>query len=89
MALKQGDSAPDFTLLDQNGEMHTLSGYRGRWVLVYFYPRDDTPGCTKEACGFRNDHARLTGTGAVVLGVGAKLGASGLDMACDDGHGWR
>ena len=55
MALNIGDVAPDFTLLDQLNQPHTLSTYRGKWVLLYFYPKDDTPGCTKEACAFR-DH---------------------------------
>lgn len=49
-----GDPAPDFTLSDQNGTQHTLSNYRGNWVLLYFYPKDNTPGCTKEACAFRD-----------------------------------
>ena len=47
--VKIGEKAPDFTLQDQNGESHTLSDYKGQWVLVYFYPRDNTPGCTTEA----------------------------------------
>lgn len=49
-----GDVAPDFTLKDQNGDAHTLLDYRGQWVLVYFYPRDNTPGCTTEACAIRD-----------------------------------
>lgn len=52
--LKTGDLAPDFTLKDQNGETHTLSIYRGQWVLIYFYPRDNTPGCTAEARAIRD-----------------------------------
>ena len=52
--LKSGDTAPDFILLDQDGKKHKLSDYRGQWVLVYFYPKDDTPGCTKEACSIRD-----------------------------------
>ena len=69
MSLKQGDLAPDFTLLDQNGEPHTLSDYRGRWVLIYFYPADDTPGCTKEACGIRDNFPEFTRLNAKVLGI--------------------
>ncbi len=69
MSLKQGSLAPDFTLLDQNGETHTLSGYRGRWVLVYFYPKDDTPGCTKEACGIRDNFSEFERLNAKVLGI--------------------
>lgn len=58
MKLILGKQAPDFTLQDQNGVNHTLSNYQGRRVLIYFYPKDDTPGCTKEACNFRdNIHA--------------------------------
>lgn len=66
-----GSPAPDFTLLDQDGVLHTLSEYRGKRVLLYFYPKDDTPGCTKEACMLRDalpDFAKLD---AVVLGVSA------------------
>ena len=50
--LEVGTKAPDFELPDQNGEMHKLSDYRGRTVILYFYPKDNTPGCTKQACGF-------------------------------------
>src|SRR5688572_10313779 len=67
--LKEHDIAPDFRLLDQKGIPHTLQQYEGKYVLVYFYPKDDTPGCTKEACVIRdayNDFARL---GVVVLGI--------------------
>ncbi len=67
--LSQGDIAPDFTLLDQYGVTHTLSSYKGKRVLVYFYPKDDTPGCTTEACSFRDGYEELTKTGLAVLGV--------------------
>ncbi|MBI4538051.1 MAG: thioredoxin-dependent thiol peroxidase [Gemmatimonadetes bacterium] len=63
------DSAPDFTLRDQNGRDQALADYRGRWVLLYFYPRDDTPGCTREACGIRDHFADFRGRGIEVLGV--------------------
>lgn len=63
------DAAPDFTLPDQDGKMHTLSEYRGRWVLLYFYPKDDTPGCTKEACMLRDALPRFDGIHARVFGV--------------------
>lgn len=53
MKLKKGKIAPDFETLDQDSELHTLSDYRGQWVLIYFYPKDDTPGCTKEALAIR------------------------------------
>lgn len=62
-------SAPDFTLLDQAGQSHTLSTYKGQTVLLYFYPKDDTPGCTAEACSFRDNLSELKKAGLVVLGV--------------------
>ena len=67
--LEAGMPAPDFTLTDQSGQAHRLSDYRGRTVVLYFYPKDDTPGCTKEACSFRDHYAALTERGVVVLGV--------------------
>src|SRR5688500_18159796 len=67
--LREGDPAPDFTLESDSGEQVTLSSLRGRTVVVYFYPRDDTPGCTKQAHGFRDLDAEYRARGAVVLGV--------------------
>ena len=67
--LKIGDAAPEFSLSDQDGKTHTLSDYRGRWVLVYFYPKDNTPGCAKEACAIRDEWSQFKELGAVVLGV--------------------
>lgn len=61
--------APDFSLPDQNGETHTLKKYKGKWVILYFYPRDDTPGCTKEACSFRDNIGEFTKRGLVIVGV--------------------
>src|SRR3989338_3127856 len=61
--------APDFSLLDQENRPHRLSDYRGKWVVLYFYPRDNTPGCTKEACGFRDTASEFQKRNAVVLGV--------------------
>ena len=69
MALQIGDKAPAFELPDQNGKVHKLSDYTGRVVLLYFYPKDDTPGCTKEACGIRDQWADFKKTGVIVLGV--------------------
>ncbi len=63
------DKAPEFTLPDQNGEPVALKDYRGRYVVLYFYPRADTPGCTIEACEFRDSYKKVEKTGAVVLGV--------------------
>jgi thioredoxin-dependent peroxiredoxin len=64
-----GEMAPDFQLMDQNGVVQRLSDYRGHWVVLYFYPKDDTPGCTKEACEFRDDYVRLSRMGVTLLGV--------------------
>lgn len=64
-----GSEAPDFRLQDQNGEWHSLSDYRGQWVVLYFYPKDDTPGCTTEACNFRDDIFKFRKMGVQVLGV--------------------
>jgi thioredoxin-dependent peroxiredoxin len=69
MALKPGDSAPNFSLPDGDGNTVTLSDLRGQWVVLYFYPRDNTPGCTKEACGFRDAHLDYQSKNVVVLGV--------------------
>jgi peroxiredoxin Q/BCP len=64
-----GQEAPDFTLADQNGAQHSLSSYIGKWVLLYFYPKDDTPGCTIEACTIRDQFKDFEKIDAVVLGV--------------------
>jgi peroxiredoxin Q/BCP len=66
-----GTPAPDFSLPDQHGTIHSLSQYLGKWVLLYFYPKDDTPGCTKEACAIRDADPDLSSLGAIVLGVSA------------------
>jgi peroxiredoxin Q/BCP len=68
-SLKPGDAAPDFTLNDSTGQAHRLADYRGKTVVLYFYPKDDTPGCTREACAFRDSQAALKKKGVVVLGV--------------------
>ncbi len=67
--LEIGTKAPDFTLPDQNGEMHSLSDYKGQKVILYFYPKDSTAGCTKQACGFAERYPQIREKGAVVLGV--------------------
>jgi peroxiredoxin Q/BCP len=64
-----GDDAPGFKLQDQNGEWHTLEDYRGSWLAVYFYPKDDTPGCTTEACSFRDNIYSFETIGAKVVGI--------------------
>jgi peroxiredoxin Q/BCP len=67
--VKEGQRAPDFTLPSSDGADVALKDLRGKPVVLYFYPKDDTPGCTREACGFRDARARIARTGAVVLGV--------------------
>jgi len=71
MNLSVGSTAPEFSAPDQAGQTHRLSQYLGSWVLVYFYPKDDTPGCTKEACGIRDNWQSFQQAGIVVLGVSA------------------
>ena len=66
---KIGEAAPDFNLPDQHGQTHTLHEYAGKWLVLYFYPKDDTPGCTQEACAFRDDLHQLTELGAQVVGI--------------------
>jgi thioredoxin-dependent peroxiredoxin len=74
--MEQGDVAPGFTLRDAGGQNVSLSDFRGRDVILYFYPKDDTPGCTKEACGFRDAWSDLQERGTVVLGVSGDDAAS-------------
>jgi thioredoxin-dependent peroxiredoxin len=69
MPISAGNPAPDFTLPDENGIARQLSDYRGQPVVLYFYPKDDTPGCTTEACNFRDDYSLYTQAGVVILGV--------------------
>jgi peroxiredoxin Q/BCP len=69
MLIAEGKTAPDFSLPDETGKTHKLSDYRGKTVVLYFYPADDTPGCTLEACNFRDDYLHYKAAGAVVLGV--------------------
>ena len=65
------EKAPAFTLSDQDGNQHTLNDFGGKWLVLYFYPKDDTPGCTKEACDFRDNLGALKSLGAEVVGVSA------------------
>jgi thioredoxin-dependent peroxiredoxin len=69
MALSVGDKAPNFTVKDTNGNVVSLSNYAGMPVVLYFYPKDDTPGCTKEACSFRDSYAEYQNKSIVVFGV--------------------
>ena len=67
--LAVGSLAPKFTLIDQESKTHSLADYRGRWVILYFYPKDDTPGCTTEACNFRDDLPALRALNVQILGI--------------------
>ncbi len=69
MPLQEGTQAPDFTLPDQDGISRKLSDYQGKPVVLYFYPKDDTPGCTTEACNFRDDYPNYELAGVIILGV--------------------
>lgn len=69
MAIQEKIMAPDFELLDETGKLHKLSDYRGKAVILYFYPKDDTPGCTTEACSFRDGYGEYSRQGAIILGV--------------------
>lgn len=64
-----GDTAPDFTLADQNGQQHSLSTEKGKWALIYFYPKDNTPGCTKQACLIRDSWSEFKKLNCVVFGI--------------------
>ena len=75
-AITEGRKAPSFTLPDAEGRPVSLGDFKGKDVVVYFYPRDDTPGCTKEACGFRDHWKELQCAGVVVLGISADSGES-------------
>lgn len=74
--LEVGTKAPSFTLPDQDGNVHTLEDYRGKKVVLYFYPKDNTPGCTKQACGFAELYPQFVEKGAVVLGISKDTVAS-------------
>ena len=76
-----GDKAPAFSLEDQSGKTVKLSDFKGKQVVLYFYPKDDTPGCTREACAFRDEHSALLEAGAVVLGVSPDTEASHTKFA--------
>ncbi|MEK7151033.1 MAG: thioredoxin-dependent thiol peroxidase [Patescibacteria group bacterium] len=69
MKLKIGDNAPDFNLLDEDENNRSLFNYKGKWILLYFYPKDDTPGCTKEACEIRDNFLEFKKLDVVVIGI--------------------
>ncbi len=81
LKLNEGDPAPDFTTTTQDGNQVSLSDFRGKNVVLYFYPRDSTPGCTKEACAFRDDYAAFKRKGVVVLGVSVDSAVSHAKFA--------
>lgn len=78
---KIGETAPNFNLPDQNGKIYTLANFQGKWLVLYFYPKDDTPGCTEQACNFRDDLNQLTGLGAQVVGISVDDSKSHADFA--------
>jgi peroxiredoxin Q/BCP len=96
MPLQSGIPAPDFSLMDENRVTHRLSDFRGKPVVLYFYPKDDTPGCTTEACNFRDDYSSYTDANITILGVSPDSPAShakfkkkfGLPfpLLADEGH---
>jgi len=96
MPIQSGIQAPDFSLPDENNLTRRLSDFRGRLVVLYFYPKDDTPGCTTEACGFRDDYSAYVKADLVVLGVSPDLPKSHAKfkekyslpflLLADDGH---
>lgn len=96
MPISAGISAPDFELFDDTGTSRKLSDYRGRKVVLYFYPKDDTPGCTKEACNFRDDYSAYEKAGVIILGVSPDSVASHVKfkkkfqlqfpLLADEGH---
>ncbi|TAJ79405.1 MAG: peroxiredoxin [Gallionellaceae bacterium] len=76
-----GGAAPDFSLPDQHGVPRNLKEFSGKWLVLYFYPKDDTPGCTQEACAFRDDLHKLTALGAQVVGISVDDGKSHAEFA--------
>jgi peroxiredoxin Q/BCP len=79
--IEPGEKAPAFSLKDQNGQLHRLADYAGRFVVLYFYPKDDTPGCTKEACSFRDHLPAFATSRAAVLGISGQSEASKAKFA--------
>lgn len=80
VALKEGETAPNFSLMGNDGEMHKLSDFKGQYVVLYFYPKDETPGCTTEACNFRDNISAITKTGTKVIGVSVQDVSSHKDF---------
>lgn len=78
--LEVGHKAPDFSLLDNNNIIHNLADYKGQWLVLFFYPKDNTPGCTIEACRFSNDYADILAINAKVLGINTDSSNSHTDF---------
>ena len=78
--LKEGDKAPHFKGVDQNGNSISLDDFNGKKLILYFYPKDDTPGCTKEACNLRDNYNELKNTGFEVVGVSADTSSNTLNL---------
>lgn len=76
-----GQPAPEFALMDQNGKLQHLQDYRGKWLVLYFYPKDETPGCTTEACAFRDDIFKIRKMNAEVLGISIDEASKHADFA--------
>lgn len=76
-----GQTAPEFSVIDQNGTVQHLADYRGKWLVLYFYPKDETPGCTTEACAFRDDIFKIRKMGAAVVGVSIDDASSHAEFA--------
>jgi peroxiredoxin Q/BCP len=79
--LETGHVAPEFQLTDQYGETHSLEKYSGQWVVLYFYPKDDTPGCTKQACTFRDDYKTIRAENTQILGVSVDTSESHAEFS--------
>jgi peroxiredoxin Q/BCP len=78
-----GQMAPDFKVIDQHNQSQSLSNYRGKWVVLYFYPKDETPGCTTEACAYRDDFNQVKKLGGVVIGVSIDDATSHAEFAAN------
>ncbi|WP_297449496.1 peroxiredoxin [Ferrovum sp.] len=76
-----GQKAPEFSVMDQNGKLQKLSDYQGKWLVLYFYPKDETPGCTTEACAYRDDIHNIQNLGAAVVGVSIDDASSHAEFA--------
>lgn len=81
MELKEGDKAPAFSLPDQEGKMHKLGDYKGKKLAIYFYPKDDTPGCTTQGCNIRDNYTKLKEKGIAIIGISKDSAESHVNFA--------